>query len=319
MAGIIKNVVRLGVITTLAGGAVVLVAGPQRCLAVLQQVKQHVNATIDANIDDPIALRSQLRNLEAKYPVRIKEVRRDLYKIQSERGQLERELAVDYKAIEITQGKLGQLRHVLARGREIEQDGSRFVRIRFDHDRMDMGEANRLAGHFDRLVENFQASAHERDLYLDMLIDQENQLAEVLGQLQTEQLEFQTQLAQLDRQVDAIARNDRLITILQERQAAFSKYDNPYSAPNSDAVRAKILRVLADQEREIAQLSAVSERDRIVKEAQQALNVMRSVRRSIQGHEFQPTVIELETPVIEIAPGDDTLFETEGEIASRGG
>ena len=134
MAGIIKNVVRLGVITTLAGGAVVVVAGPQRCLAVLQQVKQHVNATIDANIDDPIALRSQLRNLEAKYPVRIKEVRRDLYKILSERTQLERELAVDNKAIEITEGKLGQLRLVLARGQEIEQDGSHFVRIRFDHD-----------------------------------------------------------------------------------------------------------------------------------------------------------------------------------------
>jgi hypothetical protein len=320
---IMKNVVRLGLITALAGGAVVAIAGPDRVMAVLQQAKQHVNHAIDRNIDDPIALRSQLRNLEAKYPQRIKEVEHDLFKIQAERSQIEREFAIDQKAVEITQGKLGQLKDVLARGEELGQQGN-FVRIKFERDRMDMDEAYRLANHYETLLTNFKASAEENDVYLDMLVDQEGQLADLLGQLEGEQLEFQSQLAQLDRQVDAIARNERLISLLEERQASFNKYDSPYSAPNSDAVRTKIATLLSDQERRIASLSDKAERTNIREAAERQLQINREARRSFQndGWEQQPT-IELEPSTVEISPDDaednHDAFEPEGEIASRGG
>jgi peptidoglycan hydrolase CwlO-like protein len=316
---IIKNTFRLGLITALAGGAVVVVAGPQRCMAVLMQAQQHVNHVIDANIDDPIALRSQLRNLEAKYPARITEVEQDLFKIQAERSNIEREFAVDQKAIEITQGKLGQLKDVLVQGEALESNGN-FVRINFERDRMDMDEGYRLASHYDTLLTNFQASAHENDLYLDMLIDQENQLAELLGHLEAEQQEFQSQLAQLDRQVDAIARNERLITMLEERQASFNKYDNPYTAPNSDAVRTKIASMLSDQERRIAALQDKGQMEDIRVRAERELQINREVRKSFQSNGFQhrPT-IELEPKVIEIGPDQEESFATESEIASRGG
>jgi hypothetical protein len=282
------------------------------------QAKQHVNHVIDENIDDPIALRSQLRNLEAKYPARINEVEKDLINIQSERTGIEREFAIDQKAIEITQGKLGQLKDVLVRG-EALQEGGNFVRINFERDRMGMDEAYRLASHYDTLLSNFQASAQENDLYLDMLIDQEDQLADLLGQLEAEQREFQSQLAQLDRQVDAIARNERLITLLEERQASFNKYDNPYTAPNSDAVRTKIAGLLAEQERRIASLADTAERVNIREAAERELQINREVRKSFQNYGFQRPTIELKPTVIEIGPDDEDSFQTEGEIASRGG
>jgi hypothetical protein len=315
---IIKNTVRLGLITALAGGAVVVVAGPQRCMAVLMQAKQHVNHVIDENIDDPIALRSQLRNLEAKYPARINEVEKDLFNIQAERIGIEREFAIDQKAIEITQGKLGSLKGYLADG-EAAQSPGKLVRITFERDRMYMDEGYRLASHYDTLLTNFEASAQENDLYLDMLIDQENQLADLLGDLEAEQQEFQAQLAQLDRQVDAIARNERLITMLEERQASFNKYDNPYTAPNSDSVKTKIARLLAEQERRIAALQDKGQLEDIRVRAERELQINREVRKSFQSHGFQRPTIELQPDVIEIGPDDEESFETEIEIASRGG
>jgi hypothetical protein len=287
-------------------------------MAVLMQAKQHVNHVIDANIDDPIALRSQLRNLEAKYPARIKEVESDLFTIQAERTGIEREFAIDQKAIEITQGKLGQLQDVLARGEALEQGGS-IVRINFERDRMGIDEGYRLASHYGTMLTNFQASAQEYDMYLDMLVDQENQLAELLGQLESEQQEFQSQLAQLDRQVDAIARNERLISLLEERQASFNKYDNRYTAPNSDAVKTKIATLLKDQERRIASLSVKAERISIRDAAERELQVTRETRRFFQNNRFERPTIELEPTVIEIGPDDENAFETENEIASRGG
>ncbi|MBN4052776.1 hypothetical protein JYU07_00690 [Roseiflexus sp. AH-315-K22] len=329
---ITKSIIRIGLITALAGGAVVAIAGPDRVLAVLQQAKQQVNHAIDRNIDDPIALRAQLRNLEAKYPQRIKEVEHDLFKIQAERAQIEREFAIDQKAIEITQGKLGQLTDVLARGEALGQQGN-FVRIKFERDRMDMDEAYRLANNYKTLLSNFRAAAEENDVYLDMLVDQEGQLADLLGQLEAEQLEFQSQLAQLDRQVDAIARNERLISLLEERQASFNKYDSPYSAPNSDAVRINIANLLSDQQRRIASLSDKAERIDIREQAEQQLKITTETRRFFQNEGFERPTIELKPSVIEISPHDDAdgddhgdnhednhdAYESEGEIASRGG
>jgi predicted nuclease with TOPRIM domain len=312
MAGIIKNAVRLGVISTLAGGAVVLVAGPERCLAVLQQAKQHVHNRIDQNIDDPIALRSQLRDLEAKYPARIEQVEKDLSKIITERAQLEREYTVDQKAVQITRGKLDRLEGVLARGEDLSSKGQ-FVRLNVEGDRMSMSEGYQRANHYQQLIDTFSSDANAREQHLAVLEDQESTLEELLAQLQAEQFEFQTQLAQLDRQVDAVARNDRLIAMLEERQKAFSKYESRYKAPNLDAVRTAIAQKQAEQERELAKLQMQNETQDILRQAQDELEIRRETRRSLRM--FDKPTVEIEPETVEISPEDDEA----GSIASRGG
>ena len=303
MAGIIKNAVRLGVISTLAGGAVVLVAGPERCLAVLHQAKQHVHNRIDQNIDDPIALRAQLRDLEAKYPARIEQVEQDLSKIVAERSQLEREYAVDQKAVQITMAKLNELDGVLARGEELSSNGQ-FVRLNLEGDRMSMSEGYQRANHYQQLIDTFSYDAEAREQHLAVLADQESTLEELLAQLQAEQFEFQTQLAQLDRQVDAIARNDRLIVMLEERQKAFSKYEHRYKAPNLTAARTAIAQKQAEQERKLAELATQNEAQDIYRQAQAELEIRQETRKSLRM--FDKPTVEIEPETIEISPEDET-------------
>ena len=108
-----------------------------------------------------------------------------------------------------------------------------------------------------------------------------------------------------------------------EADAGTASADNSVAAAELEAERAAA--ALENFSQKVRPLEVAStqlsldQRKRRVKEAQQELNLMRSVRKSLQGRKFQPTVIELEAPTIEIGPGDGASFETEGEIAARGG
>ena len=70
-----KTVVRTGVIVALVGGTAAVIAGPHRVGAAFHQTQSHINQVIDEHIDDPIALRSQIKRLEAEYPKKIAQVR----------------------------------------------------------------------------------------------------------------------------------------------------------------------------------------------------------------------------------------------------
>ena len=75
MATVCKTVVRGVVITALAGGVLVAVAGPHRVHAMFDQARGNITQVIDNNIDDPVILRGQIKKLEAQYPKKIAEVR----------------------------------------------------------------------------------------------------------------------------------------------------------------------------------------------------------------------------------------------------
>jgi hypothetical protein len=94
-----KNALRIGTIVALAGGATALIAGPERVGAVFQQAKTTVNAAIDQNVEDPIAMRAQLRDLEGQYPERIAMVREDLAELETQVAQLSRELTTRFSSI----------------------------------------------------------------------------------------------------------------------------------------------------------------------------------------------------------------------------
>ena len=89
-----KTVVRGVVITALAGGVLVAVAGPHRVGALVQQTRGNIVSVIDDNIDDPVLLRAQIKKLEAQYPGKIAEVRSDLSEVQTQIAQLDRELKI---------------------------------------------------------------------------------------------------------------------------------------------------------------------------------------------------------------------------------
>ena len=98
----------------LAGGAVAMIAGPERAAVMLSQAQQEIQSRIDNQIDDPVAIRSQLRKLEAEYPERISQLNGDLAELNEQISQLERERSISTRVVELADRDLGVIEDQLA-------------------------------------------------------------------------------------------------------------------------------------------------------------------------------------------------------------
>ena len=102
------------------------------------------------------------------------------------------------------------------------------------------------------------ARAHDADRSLAYLDQQMGRFTEVLNQLESEQVQFQAQLFALNRQVDSIQRNERLIEMLAERKRTLDECSN-YDVVSLDQVTGKLEQILTQQEAELDVLSSQSE------------------------------------------------------------
>lgn len=305
MAGLIKSVVRVGVITALVGGVVavpaVLIAGPDRVFAVITQARQSVHAKIDQNIQDPIALRAQLRDLESQYPKRIADVRRDLSELRTQTAALEREMAVSARVVELAEADLQGVRSLLTRAEEAQGSGAemRIVKIRFGHDSLSMDQAYSRARNIADTRDAFVGRVADLQRDLGFLSQQEQRLTELLAKLETERAEFQSQLWQLDRQVDAIARNDRMIEMMQKRQRTIDEQSR-YRAASLDQLQSRLADIRAGQEATLQALAGSTATRSYEERAKYELDAAAAGLKNSQWR--SPPVIEIEPPVIEIGP-----------------
>ena len=303
MGFVTKTVVRVAVVGALVGGAALVIAGPHRVKAVLHQATSNIRAEIDSHIDDPVALRAQLRELQAQYPDKIAEVKGDLAELQGQTRDLERELAVSKRVVVLASGDLDELQALIARGEEAQgKDGFRVVRLRFEDRSINLDQAYTRVNAIGRFRSAHAARTADISRDLDLLSQQETRLTDLLGQLEGEQAEFETQLWQLDRQVDAIARNDRMIDLLQKRQKTIDKYDR-YSADSLGEVQTKIAKLLAGQESKIAALGQHGQESDYVEQAEAELDLMLRTGRSFMD---EVKVEQPEPDVVEIAPEEGT-------------
>jgi hypothetical protein len=314
--GITKTVVRAGVITALVGGAAIVIAGPDRASAVARQARTSVNGAIDSKISDPVALRAQLRTLEAQYPYRIGEVQGDLAELEQQMTLLRREMESSRLAASMADEDLSQMQAILTKAEEAKSQGlAQVVKVRFGEERpvsMDqaMAKANRVTMVRDAF--NGKASDIERDLgYLEQ---QRDRLVDLLSQLKQEQADFQTQLFALDRQVDAIARNDRMIKIMDKRQDSIDNHSR-YRAASLDQITGRLADIRAKQEAKLQTFSQSSEIKNYESAAKYLLDSKAS-HRPLQ--KLEPKTVEVSPSVIEIGP--DTVQQSTrdgGIIASR--
>lgn len=254
MCGITKTFVRVGLITAVVGGTVVILAGPHRVRALVEKARSGIHAKIDHAIDDPAALRAQLKDLEAQYPKRIAEVRRDLDEVQGQVDQLERELQVSQRVISLAETDLGEIQTLLARADEHRQGGAAIVRVRFEDQVLSPKQAYARAGSITQVRDAYATRAGDIEKDLGYLRQQEQRLSDLLVQLETEQTEFQAQLWQLDRQVDAISRNERLIAIMEKRDARIAEHSR-YEGVSLDRLRGQLASVRAGQESRLDRLA----------------------------------------------------------------
>ena len=305
-----KTVVRGVVITALAGGVLVAVAGPQRAHAMYSQTRGAITNVIDSNIDDPILLRTQIKKLEAQYPSKIAEVRSDLSEVQTQIAQLQREQQIATKVVALASNDLGVVDAQIAQARVTQSaNPGAIVRISFNNKPVDLDDAYAKRQQIEQTQNLYSTRSQDLSTDLGYLKDQESQLADLLDRLVTEQSEFQAKLFQLDAQIDTIARNDRLIDMMEDRQETIDAHSR-FQANSLDQLNSRLSNIRNEQR---ARLEAIANKDNsksYIDEAQFLIDQ----EGKVQGFETQPEQFQIEPTVIEITPEDAVV---EGSVASN--
>jgi len=315
MAGICKSVVRFGVIGGLATGALVLIAGPQRVHALILQGCDTVNGVIDSNITDPVALRSKLRQLEEQYPRRIEQVEGDLAQLQTQKGQLTRELRIALGVVELTEKDHAQIGAALDQldSQRIRlastQDNNEYVLV-IDNQRMSPEAAQSRAEQILATRAANAAKAADLEKHLAYLGQQETRFDDLLSKLKSEQTQFRAQLWDLDRQVDAVARNERMIDVMRSRQQTLDEQGS-YRAASLGQFQQSVAARLAQQEATLTSLAANQAVSNYEQEAARMID--RPGTESLPPVPVKPT-----RRVIEIRPESPSAVDDKtGPMASR--
>ncbi|HED65582.1 MAG TPA: hypothetical protein ENJ09_08505 [Planctomycetes bacterium] len=253
---ILKFAIATSFLVGIAGVAAFATLGPGRTHAVLGEMQTSLLEAVDDNIDDPAALRAQIREMEKEYPERIAQVRSDLAEVQSEIAALDREVAVSERVVALADQDLDRLQDQLAM--QLPEDGARLVArgvITLDGHtytparakvRLNQVRATRIA------YANRAADArHDRGY----LVKQQERLEDLLVKLEAERSEFQTQALALGRQIDSIARNDRLIQLLDRRNRTIDECSR-YDSVSIDQITGRLAQVKSRQEAELELLSS---------------------------------------------------------------
>ncbi|HRJ50276.1 MAG: hypothetical protein KF787_02555 [Phycisphaeraceae bacterium] len=303
----VKTIVRTAVITGLVGGAAVIIAGPERVGCLVNQTRGAINNQIDKAIDDPIALRSQIRSLEEQYPRRIAEVRSDLAELRQQGEQLRRERELSDRVVALAERDFDQMKTLIARAQDAQSEGA-IVRVVFNNQPVNLDDAYAKATRMQQVRETHAVRLADIDRDLGYLGQQEERLTELLGQLETEHAGFQTQLWQLDRQIDAIGRNDRMIATLEKRQETIDRHSR-YRAESLDQLSARFAEIRSRQEARLQGLTS----GRVMTNYEDRARIELDAR-NLGGR--APTQVLVKPPVIEIRP-DDAAFSPR-EVESIG-
>ena len=252
----LKGGLFVGALAACVGVGAVLIAGPARSRAVLNQVQENIHHAIDENVDDPAALRSQLMDMERQYPERIAQVRGDLAELTEQIRQLERDRAIADKVValaerdlEVLEPKLSDAAHGQGEGQvrlAAVQFGDRILSYDRAWNKLNQIRATRVT------YQNRSADAEHDLLYLNQ---QAERLGELMVQLESERAEFRLQLQQLNRQIDAVARNERLIHLLEKRNRTIEECSR-YESESLEQITARLAEVRSRQEAELEILSS---------------------------------------------------------------
>ncbi len=303
MACVGRTLVRVGVVGALLAGTAVVIAGPQRIRALLHETRADINSQIDKRITDPVALRSQIRSLEAEYPKRIGAIRGDLAEVREQLSTIERDMAISQRVVAMADEDMAKLDNALAQAEEavgkvvVADRGPREIVIVFRSERLGVDEAYAKRSQVVATRNAYQSRVADFERDRGYLMKQEQQLVSLLNKLETEQTSFQTQLFDLDRQIDAIARNERMIDLMEKRQARLDEQSR-YSATSLDQVNGRLADLRARQEAQLEQLAGGLNRD----------NYEARARASIDQESIARGLYETQTSPVEMRPrGGDEL------------
>lgn len=299
---IVKTAMRIAVVGGLATGVAVLIAGPHRVAALAGQARQAVVTKIDQSIDDPVALRAQLRTLETEYPERIASVRSDLAELDAQMQELARDKAVSDRVVEMASADLTELKGMLDRAESVRTETpTAFIQVRFDAQPYSLDEAYGRATQINNTINVYSTRSADADRDLGFLAQQRDRLAELLNTLETERAQFQAQIWQLDGQIEMIARNDKLIDIVEKRQDSIERHSK-FEAVSLEQITGRMAKIRAEQEARLQSLASQGKTTDYEKKAEVMLDAENTARDIFKrSQELAPPATSSES--IEILPG----------------
>lgn len=259
MFSFIAKTLKVGICTAglvgLAGAAAFSFAGQDRTESFVREIHGSVMNQIDSTISDPSAARAQLQKMEKEYPKRIAEVQTDLTELRSEIGAIKNDHQISLKVVALADADLDAMRTEMASQVNMNGEVQLVARSVVLGDRIySLAKAKTRIGEVERtraLYANRAVDAQHDLLYLEK---QEARLSEILGKLETERAEFQVQIQGLAREIDSIARNERLIKMLKKRDRTIENCSR-YEAVSLDQLNGRLSQLRSQQEAELDTLA----------------------------------------------------------------
>lgn len=229
-------------------------------------------------------------------------MRSDLIELEGQVSQLQRELAVSERVVALADADLSQVQGLLSKAEEARvQNVGHVIRVRMDNQSLDLDAAYAKANSISQSRSAYAARAADIERDLGFLEQQRDRLSTLLTQLETERSDFQNQLFALDRQVDAIARNERMIDLMSKRQETLDRLSR-YEVASLDQLTSKMADIRARQESELQQLAVRGGANTYEQQAKYQLDVETSRSGVSSTGRVRPATIEVKPPVLEITP-----------------
>ena len=255
MGATTRFIVRWGLIWGLAIGGVTLLVGPQRVIACFDQLRQEATTIVDGIVDDPVALRRQLDDLAREYPQRIAEITGEVSKIDQQLIQFERDESIARNVVKLTTQDLESLKDLVRLAEQEEGIGETSVSFWFEGVRFDLESAYTKARRIRTVRANYEDRLAADRRQMELMHEQRDRLSVILEKIKHEHEQYRSQLWQLDREIDAIERNDHIIAMVERQQNTLSNFDRFGSGNNLDQVRSKLAEIRTVQESAILALT----------------------------------------------------------------
>lgn len=232
------------------GIASTLIFGSHSTQAIIHQAHETVQSKIDGLMDNPVALRAELERLEREYPVRIRAVQKDLGELKVEAKRLAWERAVSERVVAMAQDDLGGVQTVAQTG---SKNGN-LVRVAGFPVISVKKRTNTQVARITDLIQMHTNRSQDASRDLGYMNREIERFQTLLTELETERVQYHSQLEQLNRQVDSIRRNERLLDMLRQRQGLLEKAGN-FKAHSLDQISGRLAGIRSQQEAELELLS----------------------------------------------------------------
>ena len=276
MISITRGIIRFGLIGVLGLGIATAVLGSHRMKSGFHQLQTKARSAVDAqlgvDLNNPQALRRHLRKLADEYPDRIAEVRGEIAEVDHQIGEFRRDIDVSDRVVNMTSADIEELRELVAAAEAERRTGIRKVALRFEGRTFDLDTAYDEAARINKVHNAYSDRLAHGQFQLAFLDEQKSRLSEILDKLEGEYDTYRTQLWQIEQQIAAMERNERLIELTKDQQATLDQLESMGEVQNLGQIESKLAEMRVKQEAMLEQLQRGNDHESYEERARMELN-----------------------------------------------